>query len=274
MIGRGKWCRSTKQPFLRGPHYCAVPRRPTMPVPRAQVANRFPDISVVSASLPGHPLWPHAFLACRQRLCGALPRARRSKSAVCRATARAARTSLQFWGLRRRGRPHSCAAPRRPKVHAPHAQFATRDPDSLPATLRCPSARRGPTPFSPVASAAQRRDAQTCPHRVPNLRTVAPSLRPQCLVARPPVVAPPLSCPSPAPRNVGMSQHARAACPICERLSQVSAGNASLQGRPLWPHVPLARRPHRRGGGGAARDVATSHRAMPHGALIAHLAPV
>ena len=66
-----------------GPHSRAAPRRPTMPVPRAQVANRSPDALPANALSPGRRLWPHVFLSRRQRHRGSLPGAPVPISALC-----------------------------------------------------------------------------------------------------------------------------------------------------------------------------------------------
>ena len=138
-----------------GPHYCAAPQRPRMPVPLAKLRKPLSRFCRRNASLPGHPPWPQVALACRQRRRGALPRAQRSKPATFRATARASRASLRSCGLRRCG-PHSCAALRRPRMPVPLAQFADRFTDSLPASrfIAPPPAvaPRLPPPPSPVAS--------------------------------------------------------------------------------------------------------------------------
>ena len=58
----------------------------------------------------------------------------------------------RFAPVLRRCGPHSRAAPRHPAMPVPRAEIANSCPDSLPATLRCPAARHGPTSCSRVAS--------------------------------------------------------------------------------------------------------------------------
>ena len=71
------------------------------------------------------------------------------------ATSRALRALLPSCVLRRRG-PHSCAAPRRPRVPVPRARYADRFPGALPA-IRCvarpPAVDRGPTSFGAASCA-------------------------------------------------------------------------------------------------------------------------
>ena len=119
----------------RGPHSCAAPRRPRMPVPRAQFAIRSPDALPANRCAARPPAVAQRLSRPCQRRRGTLPRARRSKPAARGATSRALRALLRSVGAQRRG-PHSCAAPRRPRMPVPRAQFAIRSPDALPAN-RC-----------------------------------------------------------------------------------------------------------------------------------------
>ena len=136
----------------------------------------------------------------------------------------------------RRCGPHSCAARRRPTTPVPRAQFEQPFFRILcPQTLHCPAARRGPTSFLPIASGvAGRATLQAC--RVPcHIARIAPVLRLATIR-------------SGLLRRAMKSNYARVYVPNSQHRCPVSLpANAALPGRPLWPHVFLARRQrHRR----------------------------
>ena len=119
---------------------CAASQRPRRPVMRAQGTNRFHDSPLAIDCCPAGRSAPGLLCIPRhgvtQRCC-----VRRCDLAVSHATLRCARASLRTDGLERCG-PRCCAAPRRPKMPAPRAQFT---PDSPRATPRCPAGSSRPT---------------------------------------------------------------------------------------------------------------------------------
>ena len=146
----------------------------------------------------------------------------------------------------------------------PRAEIANSCPDSLPATLRCPAARHGPTSCSRVASGVAAccsvHDALRLPRVVSLARfaRLAPVLR--LAKMRPALL-----------HRAAASNDARAACPVRKHcmFPRLSAGNTALPCHPPWPHVFLARRQRRR----RARDALSLPIAVPHRAVRAHLAP-
>ena len=193
----------------RGLHSCAAPRPPSMPVSCAKFANRCPYYRPANRCAHRDPTSVSPVATGFAKRCLA-----RDALSLPRAVPHCALgASLRSCGLRRRG-PHFCAAPRRPRMSVPCAQFANRCPYSRPANhcgTRPPAvAQRLSRPLPPASRALPRARRSKPAARGATSRSLRASLRVCGLLRRGPHFCAALRRPR---MSVPLSQVANS-CPI------------------------------------------------------------